>query len=438
MNCDEPLSRVQYSTKVSRGAPAPQTTQPNPASRRTELVHARPAHYPSLLQLQPKTLARKSAESQPRPPLPQNRNRTETPGIPVLPIKSPHLLPPSWDNDPPDALPPVASIGAGTKRAAAAAGLNFAKRVSVARSTVTQPRSAIRDLPRRPSAFLDPGLGGIRRAGEPVVAPRNPPVRTAKVARPQKPQMPQIGIKAARKRESTLHPIGSSSSDSSSDSDGTPSQSESEDEISGGRSGDVEMEDAAVGDARQTITPSVDVSLDALVRALEPLALTSVRLRKARRLPFLLRNVRVGFRSRCKALGIKTAPDPQGNPRKVTVTYEIARTGSHSVVMDGWYCPLCELHGLFKSVEALGCHLNWDHRKVDGIDWEVLGVGEAPRLRIALPTSQRTEVQFNMRSLTEPPPPVRRPTDAVSSHLDPPPRPKAAITNIITPFVPPG
>ena len=119
---------------------------------------------------------------------------------------------------------------------------------------------------------------------------------------------------------------------------------------------------------------------DALIEALEGISLTTIRLATLHRLPFKLRNLREGFLSRCKSLGMDTfhrVPPP----RLVTVVYScvvrVAEDRSPErqetrTTMPDWRCPLCELHATFPLRQILNAHLQWDHSEVDFV-WDMVG-----------------------------------------------------------------
>ncbi|KAG0707919.1 hypothetical protein DFH29DRAFT_994550 [Suillus ampliporus] len=117
---------------------------------------------------------------------------------------------------------------------------------------------------------------------------------------------------------------------------------------------------------------------DTLIEALECISLTTIRLAQLHRLPFMLRNLRKGFLSRCKSLGIDTSRSVPP-PKPITVVYscvaQIAKDGSLErqetrTTMPDWKCPLCELHGTFPMQQILNAHLKWDHSEV-GFVWDM-------------------------------------------------------------------
>lgn len=114
---------------------------------------------------------------------------------------------------------------------------------------------------------------------------------------------------------------------------------------------------------------------DELIAAIEAMSLTSIHMRKAKRLPFLRRNLRQGFYQRCQSLGIPCSAQP---PVPVNVRYEHRTTPDiidnfFVTRMETFVCPLCELHGMFNTREMLASHLTWDHSEVK-VRWDQLGV----------------------------------------------------------------
>lgn len=119
---------------------------------------------------------------------------------------------------------------------------------------------------------------------------------------------------------------------------------------------------------------------DTLIEALENISLTTIRLAKLHRLPFMLRNLRKGFLSRCKSLGIDPSHSiPPSKP--ITVIYKCVaqlaedrypeQRGTRTTMAD-WRCPLCELHGVFPAQQILQAHLQRDHPGV-GFQWDMVG-----------------------------------------------------------------
>ena len=107
--------------------------------------------------------------------------------------------------------------------------------------------------------------------------------------------------------------------------------------------------------------PSIEPP-DELITALESLTLSTIRMQKTHQLPFLLRNVREGFLSRCRVLGVPI----YSNNRQLSlcVRYDYVAGLTYKTDISKWLCPLCELHGTFRTREMLACHLQWDHAEV--------------------------------------------------------------------------
>ena len=111
-----------------------------------------------------------------------------------------------------------------------------------------------------------------------------------------------------------------------------------------------------------TARPSSIEPPDELIIALEPITLSTIRMQKTHQLPFLLRNVREGFLSRCRVLGVPIYSD---NRRlSLCVRYDYVAGLTYKTDISEWLCPLCELHGAFRTREMLACHLQWDHPEV--------------------------------------------------------------------------
>jgi len=121
-----------------------------------------------------------------------------------------------------------------------------------------------------------------------------------------------------------------------------------------------------IPDTRQPSLPPPSAPPVELIAAVEPLTLSSVRMQKLKLLPFLLRNLRKGFRHRCQVLEIPT--EPRAGDISVTVRYEHSSDSGEHVFetrVDKWLCPLCELHGTFGTRAMLASHLEWDHAEAE-------------------------------------------------------------------------
>ena len=110
-------------------------------------------------------------------------------------------------------------------------------------------------------------------------------------------------------------------------------------------------------------SPSIDQPPDELLKALESFTLSTIRMQKTHQLPFLLRNVREGFLSRCRTLGVPIYSD-DNRKLSLCVRYDSVAGLSYKTDISKWLCPLCEIHGTFRTREMLSCHLQWDHAEV--------------------------------------------------------------------------
>lgn len=87
---------------------------------------------------------------------------------------------------------------------------------------------------------------------------------------------------------------------------------------------------------------------------------------ESKQVPFLIRNLRAGFANRCKLLGV---PESTNGETNVHVTFRVLM--DHGLVKLDYpdehslTCPLCNLHGNFKTKDMLQKHLEWDHPEVE-------------------------------------------------------------------------
>lgn len=102
--------------------------------------------------------------------------------------------------------------------------------------------------------------------------------------------------------------------------------------------------------------------------ALESLTLTPIRMQGKHRLPFLHRNLQRGFELRCRALGISTEEVDMEISLKFIYNRREGDDVWETSNVTAWCCPLCNLHGSFKTREMLEKHLQWDHCEV-GVSW---------------------------------------------------------------------
>lgn len=118
-----------------------------------------------------------------------------------------------------------------------------------------------------------------------------------------------------------------------------------------------------------------------LVAAIKLLTLAPFIMQKRKQLPFLRRQVQLGFISRCKSLGVPTAK--VASPVSLLVRYEYPGETSYETTVNSWLCPLCEIHDTFNTREMLACHLKWDHAEVF-VEWDKSSA------RVSIQLSQRT------------------------------------------------
>lgn len=234
----------------------------------------------------------------------------------------------------------------------------------------------------------------------PLPPPPAPPVqrfRGIKTIAGARPRMNLATRMAARK---TKWPSTSKNSPETSDSESSPSSSESDSstpdsviELTDSESdkyrkdGDVKP-DYEFLDSEITIIeppqPRITIPLpqiapapdqisapsgppEELVATLDEICGGSIRMQATKQLPFLLRNLRRGFRLRCNAIGIKTT---RAKPRTPTLVRFEYTQKIYESRMSRWLCPLCELHGAFPNKDMLRCHLQWDHAEVILERWE--------------------------------------------------------------------
>jgi hypothetical protein len=108
-----------------------------------------------------------------------------------------------------------------------------------------------------------------------------------------------------------------------------------------------------------------DTPSEELIVALETLTLSSLQMQMAWRLPFLVRNLRdsrvdVAWLEYLFVQSIILGFPFMLYRCKVSQGGRTSRTREHQARMDVWRCPLCELHGAFKTREMLVKHLEWD------------------------------------------------------------------------------
>jgi len=104
-----------------------------------------------------------------------------------------------------------------------------------------------------------------------------------------------------------------------------------------------------------------------LVNAVEALTIIPIRMQATRQLPFLRRNLRQGFISRCANVLIPIHSDQKHV--SLEVTYEYVDGVVFQAKIEDWLCPLCNLFGKFTTQATLYCHLKWDHKEIYS-DWK--------------------------------------------------------------------
>jgi len=133
-----------------------------------------------------------------------------------------------------------------------------------------------------------------------------------------------------------------------------------------------------------------NVPPDQLVAAVEALSLSSIRMQQTSQLPFLLRNLRHGFLSRCRRLQVPVFSDGRGV--SLSVHYDTIDGAAYQVDgVSAWMCPLCDLLGVLKTRDMLDCHLHWDHPEVY-FEWQ--GVDETSVCIVAGNISHVTHCLF--------------------------------------------
>ena len=99
-----------------------------------------------------------------------------------------------------------------------------------------------------------------------------------------------------------------------------------------------------------------------LISAVEALTINPIRMQATRHLPFLRRNLRRGFISRCADALIPIHPDQKRV--SLEVVYDYLDGNVFKAKIDDWLCPLCNLFGKFTTQATLFCHLKWDHQDI--------------------------------------------------------------------------
>jgi hypothetical protein len=128
-----------------------------------------------------------------------------------------------------------------------------------------------------------------------------------------------------------------------------------------------------------------------LVLALESLALSAaIQMQKTYLLPlFLLSNLPKGFLSTLESLNNPTYKNNRQQSLTIQYYYVGGPRRSRSLsttdktIISEWLCPLCELHGTFRQIGMLACHLQWDHTEVY-CGWDKMEDTEVSLLNLGL------------------------------------------------------
>ncbi|KIJ14576.1 hypothetical protein PAXINDRAFT_115917 [Paxillus involutus ATCC 200175] len=232
-------------------------------------------------------------------------------------------------------------------------------------SDVTDTKGANRKWYVRDGTVVPTGSGGSEGSDdEDLYGP--PKLSTTKAARKF-----QVGVKSVHQPPGPKKPVHEIEIDAI-DKDDYEAQ-DTVDDVADEPAYDAPVATASGSDHEEHTEPS-----EALLEGLERISLSSVRLQKLRRLPFLRRNLQDGFAHRCKLAGVPTkrislprtsisviyhcplATTVLGSPRKAPPT------GARSSMKD-WFCPLCSLHHNFANQMMLDKHLSWDHPSVKAL-----------------------------------------------------------------------
>ncbi|KAI0053124.1 hypothetical protein FA95DRAFT_1552611 [Auriscalpium vulgare] len=154
-------------------------------------------------------------------------------------------------------------------------------------------------------------------------------------------------------------------------------------------------------------------------------------LKRSHRLPYLSRNLRIGFKAYCSRNGITVAPETRsGDPVRLLIRLVEPASSDSEDPDDGnvsryqaklmrWKCPLCDTHGLpgFNNKDMLDAHLSWDHSEVS-FKWECNENFVDCQLTLSVPdvSDEKTSVGSPSRS---PSPEEALATATVEEGIDP-------------------
>lgn len=115
-------------------------------------------------------------------------------------------------------------------------------------------------------------------------------------------------------------------------------------------------------DPRQA-TPSVLVGSAEppaeMLAALEAVLQPTIKLQRAKRLPFLRKPLRIGFLKLCREL--KVPSYSSGRRVSLSIHYMYTDGALYQTRVNSWQCPLCSLMGVMPTRQMLEYHLKWDH-----------------------------------------------------------------------------
>ncbi|KZP25712.1 hypothetical protein FIBSPDRAFT_929145 [Athelia psychrophila] len=144
-------------------------------------------------------------------------------------------------------------------------------------------------------------------------------------------------------------------------------------------------ESSSESDHEDTLGPGITPS-SSLIQKLEAFTLPTRRMQETKSLPFLIRNLRVGFINRCRSIGVSTGPVDDNISLRIVFRVEKDRGLADLEYSDEYKqtqsntfaCPLCNLHGKRLTWATLRHHLEWDHREFkmrcipEGSSWKII------------------------------------------------------------------